>query len=168
LTFSFGAKEFKFKDTNVHFQAQITFTKENTKYLRVISRSMPISRSRDQIENHATTSLVALKAVQESASLAQKGDYQKARINLISHQRLLQRAMKSKEQQFHYINYIKQSEKLDGFMREAQQQDEIFGSKMKDERKLQRDDSSAKNIIQMKSVHRKIFAESQSYLHANK
>lgn len=56
------------------------------------------------------------------------------------------------------------AQRLDGFMRETQQQEEVFGlMKKKDsesltkERKLMRDDSAAKNIVQMKSVPLSVF-----------
>jgi hypothetical protein len=80
--------------------------------------------------------------------MAQQGSYQKARVNLISCMRLLQRGMKTKKNQQEYIQYalwgvvclfvclfvlfvflrvlicryIVQGEKLDGFMRHVQAQ----------------------------------------------
>jgi hypothetical protein len=79
-----------------------------------------------------------------------------ARVNLISSMRLLQRGMLTSKQQREYINFIRQSERLDGFMREAQQQEEMLAMQQSrvtvEERKMARDDSAAKNIVQMKLV----------------
>ena len=85
-----------------------------------------------------------------------QGDYLEARVNLISSMRLLQRGMLTSKQQREYINFIRQSERLDGFMREAQQQEEMLAMQQSrvtvEERKMARDDSAAKNIVQMKLV----------------
>jgi hypothetical protein len=85
-----------------------------------------------------------------------QGDYQEARVNLISHMRLLQRGMATSKQQREYINFIRQAERLDGFMREAQQQEAMLATQQGrvtvEERKMARDDSAAKNIVQMKLV----------------
>lgn len=75
------------------------------------------------------------------------GSYKEARINLVSVQRLLQRIMKSSKHQKDYLSYVVQAEKLDGFMREAQQQEQVFGKSTKD-----RDDAASKAMYQMKSV----------------
>jgi len=164
LALSYHAKEFFTSVRELYFQAQITFTRpDGTKYLRIITKTMPISHSREEVEKGLKSSIIGIRAVRESAELAQKGDYQKARINLISNQRLLQRGMKNKAHQYQYINFIKQSERLDGFMREAQQQEEVFGLKkqpselLNNDRRLKRDDSAAKNIVQMKNVNRSMF-----------
>jgi hypothetical protein len=64
--------------------------------------------------------------------------------------------MLTSKQQREYINFIRQSERLDGFMREAQQQEEMLAMQQSrvtvEERKMARDDSAAKNIVQMKLV----------------
>lgn len=48
-------------------------------------------------------------------------------MNLISCQRLLQRRMKSASDQTTYIRFVTEGERLDAFMREQQQQEELFG-----------------------------------------
>jgi len=95
---------------------------------------------------------VALHSLHESASLAQTGDYQQARVNLISVQRLLQRAMVNKQVQRDYISYIKHAERLDGFMREAQQMDSLLSIDNKSQRKQKRDDAAARNIVKIKKI----------------
>jgi len=164
LTFSYGVKEFFTTVKELYFQAQITYTRsDGTKLLRVTTKTMPITHSREEAENSLKSSIIGMRAVRESANLAQKGDYKNARIKLISNQRLLQKGMKTQDNQIHYVQFIKQSERLDGFMRETQQQEEVFGLEKKDmeeiskNRKLARDDSAAKNIVQMKNVTKKMF-----------
>lgn len=143
------------KTDDVIIQAQIVYSRlDGGRYLRVITRTQRATNKREESEVNMNASIVALKAVQESAKIAQHGDYQSARINLISHQRLLQRGMKRRDQQRAYINFIKQGEKLDGFMREAQAQEAIFG---KSEDTSNRDDSAAKNIVQMKGAPLSVF-----------
>jgi len=44
-------------------------------------------------------------------------------------------------------------------MREAQQQDEVFGKQDKDQIKHNRDDSAAKNIVQMKNISMDAFTQ---------
>ena len=89
--------------------------------------------------------VVGCHAVRHCAAVAQAGGYARARVQLISTLRLLQRGMKSKAQQSGYINFVRQGEKLDGFMREGQREAKLAAG-------MQRDDSAAKNIVQMKSV----------------
>jgi hypothetical protein len=62
--------------------------------------------------------------------------------------------MKTAPQQKDYMSYVSQAEKLDGFMRESQQQEAVFGAKDKKER----DDTAAKSMYQMKSVSVKAFS----------
>ena len=51
-----------------------------------------------------------------------------------------------------YLSYIVQAEKLDGFMRERQAAECVFGGGSGMARKAQRDDDAAKAMYQMKSV----------------
>jgi hypothetical protein len=70
------------------------------------------------------------------------GDYQRARIALVSAQRLLQRGMAGGRGQQAYLRYIVSGEKLDAFMREAQ----ALGAG------ADRDDDASKAMFQMKSL----------------
>eukprot|EP01120_Amphizonella_sp_Union-15-10_P010325 TRINITY_DN4115_c0_g1_i1.p1 TRINITY_DN4115_c0_g1~~TRINITY_DN4115_c0_g1_i1.p1 ORF type:complete len:689 (+),score=169.17 TRINITY_DN4115_c0_g1_i1:2-2068(+) len=154
LTFSFKVTE-AVESANIPYQAQISYTRpDGAKILRVLTKMMPLTSDRSLIEKDLQSSIIALHAVHTSAELAQFGEYQKARVNLISNQRLLQRGMRTKEQQREYINYIIQAEKLDGFMRESKNQEEVLGSN------VEKDDSAAKNIIQMKSAPHHLFKKS--------
>lgn len=95
--------------------------------------------------------------MQHAAQLAQGGDYQRARMRLISTQRLLQRGMKSRDVQQSYVLYIQQAERLDAFMREKSAQERVFGQADARTRAQQRDDTAARNIIQMKNAPRSLF-----------
>eukprot|EP00456_Euglypha_rotunda_P047489 TRINITY_DN3792_c0_g2_i1.p1 TRINITY_DN3792_c0_g2~~TRINITY_DN3792_c0_g2_i1.p1 ORF type:complete len:143 (+),score=21.68 TRINITY_DN3792_c0_g2_i1:36-431(+) len=122
--------------------------------LCVLTKSIPTTQDRDLAEAKVHSAVVSLSALHASASVAQKGDYNDARIHLISVQRMLQRGMKKKIDQENYVEYIKQSERLDGFMRESQQQEQVFAQKEKSQssRAITRDDTAARNIVQMKRV----------------
>jgi len=155
-TLEFKPNEFFEPTGELPFQAQIWFTTpDGGRYLRVVTRRAGFTHDREEAEKRLDSAIMALHAVHKSATLAQSGNYLQARVNLISNQRLLQRGMRSKSQQTHYVNFIKQSERLDGFMREAQQQDDVF-SVVQDrshvDRAAERDDSAAKNIVQMKKI----------------
>uniref|UniRef100_A0A6B2L0P9 VWFA domain-containing protein n=1 Tax=Arcella intermedia TaxID=1963864 RepID=A0A6B2L0P9_9EUKA len=141
------------------FQAQITFTlPDGSKHLRIYTKEQPITENRDISEQNLHSNIVGIHSLHESATLAQLGDYQQARINLISVQRLLQRGMKSKNDQKEYINFIKQAERLDGFMREAQHLDTVL-KQTNQTRKQTRDDAAARNIVKMKKLTKSVFTD---------
>ena len=111
-----------------HSQVVVKFKIGGAKYLRVITKKIPITYDEAQMNRAAKCDVIGMqvrqtgrtsdqvkdilctydhfKAVQESARLAQRGQYQEARINLISNMRLLQRCMKSKTQQEQYVQKI--------------------------------------------------------------
>jgi len=156
VTFLYKAKAPILPGKLAKFQVRLLFSHpDGAQILRVITRSIPVTDDREKMEENINTAVVAMWSVQRSATLAQKGEYKTARINLISTMRLLQRGMKSRQQQREYINFIIQSEKLDGFMRQLQAQEAVFGSSVGTG---MRDDSAAKNIVQMKQAHYGLFA----------
>jgi len=157
LTFSFSSNTHFTEPPEVLFQVQLSCTRpDGAQVLRITTKKMPISSNRDQVEEgNIKSSLIAMRAIQHSAGLAQNGEYETARANLISSMRLLQRAMKSRQHQREYINFIVQSEKLDGFMRQSQAQETILGAE------ADKDDSAAKNIVQMKQANHILFASFQ-------
>jgi Mg-chelatase subunit ChlD len=116
--------------------------------VQVLSFSRPITGDTDLAEASAfDASVVGLEAIHASACLAQAGDYQAARINLISTLRLLQRAMRSAAHQEAYLSFVTQAENLDQFMREAQAMQSAG-----------RDDEASKAMFQMKSLSLEQFA----------
>jgi len=140
------------------FQVQVRYTRlDGSRCLRILTKSQHITSDRDTTEKALVSSIIGMHALHESASLAQLGEYQHARVNLISNQRLLQRGMITRSDQKEYINFIKQAERLDGFMREAQQMDSILKTEDALLRKQTRDDAAARNIVKMKKVTRSAF-----------
>merc|ERR1712190_498202 len=93
---------------------------------------------------------VALCGIHSAALLAQAGEYRAARVKLISTCRLLQRAMHSLDHQESYLSFIVQAEKLDGFMRERESQEKVFGKDGSSQRG--RDDDASRSMYQMKSL----------------
>jgi hypothetical protein len=137
----------------VPIQVQLQYTKPSGQsFTKAITALLPLCTVRDDAEAAVDSTAISLAAIHESARMAQTGQYTDARINLLSVQRLLQRGMKTPLHQRNYMSFIVQAEKLDGFMREAQQQDLIFGSKNEGDRGKSRDDEASKAIFQMKSV----------------
>eukprot|EP00457_Paulinella_chromatophora_P000784 gb/GEZN01000784.1/.p1 GENE.gb/GEZN01000784.1/~~gb/GEZN01000784.1/.p1 ORF type:complete len:1229 (-),score=235.98 gb/GEZN01000784.1/:12-3356(-) len=129
-------------------QLQLHYTRaDGAICTRVVSRSLSISEDRDDCERALNAPVIAMTSIQEAAELAQAGSYLDARCKLISTVRMLQRAMFSREQQQTYISFIKQGERLDGFMRIAQERSKLLGQSLD-----KRDDTSARNIMQMKTV----------------
>lgn len=160
ITFAFRSKSFGSAAglTHVTFQAQVTYTRADGATLsRIISKQLPITQDRTLIEDHIDSAILGLNAIQTSATLAHVGSCTDARVNLISTMRLLQRGMKNKQTQKNYVKYIVQAEKLDGWMRQAQAQKEIMGVDSK------KDDSAAKNIVQMKSAPISLFKEVEAH-----
>jgi hypothetical protein len=142
----------------VPFQVQLRYTlPSGEEHLQTISRRLTVSDDRCATEADGFSgAVVSLEAVHRAARLAQQGKYLDARIHLISAQRLLQRAMTSSTDQENYLSFIVQAEKLDQFMREAQQQETILGTAKGKSRG--RDDEASKAMYQMKSVSARSFA----------
>eukprot|EP00808_Paulinella_micropora_P026732 g29161.t1 len=129
-------------------QLELRYTRaDGAVCIRVVTRRLPISHSRDECEKTLNSPLLATAAIQAAADYAQQGRYLDARCVLISHMRLLQRAMRTREQQQCYIAYIRQGERLDGFMRITQERERVLGDEQS-----KRDDTAARNIMQMKTA----------------
>ena len=79
-----------------------------------MSSAIPVTTNRRDSETNADLLLLAMRGLQNSAEIAHAGDYKGARINLISTQRLLQKALSKVEQQRVYINFIRQVHKKFG------------------------------------------------------
>eukprot|EP01122_Echinamoeba_exundans_P011313 TRINITY_DN4451_c1_g2_i1.p1 TRINITY_DN4451_c1_g2~~TRINITY_DN4451_c1_g2_i1.p1 ORF type:complete len:493 (-),score=143.61 TRINITY_DN4451_c1_g2_i1:1091-2569(-) len=163
------------------FQTQIKYRRhrDGAIVLRVLSSVRSKTSDRDMAIKNSNMTLLAMRGLQSSATMASGGDYNGARINLISTQRLLQKALHDVEQQRIYINFIRQAERLDEFMREMQWKEQLVtdapvapaassssssaGDSVQDrvnqeirQRKLERDDAAAKNIQQLKTLNRNV------------
>jgi len=144
----FGAKE----AAAVAFQLQLRYSKSTgEKVLQVLTMRRHCSASRDEAEADINGTCVALSGIHVAARLAQSGKYQAARSQLISTSRLLQRAMHTVQHQEAYLSFIVQAEKLDGFMRERESQEQVFGVDSSGAQRG-RDDDASRAMYQMKSL----------------
>lgn len=131
-------------------QLQLRFTRPNgERVLRVHTVRRRVA-DREEAEAELEGTAVGLAGIHSAAKLAQVGRYRDARVHLISTCRLLQRAMRRVEHQDTYLSFIVQAEKLDGFMRERESQDAVFGASEGGQRS--RDDDASRAMYQMKSL----------------
>lgn len=131
-------------------QLQYMRPKNGGEVLQVLTIRPRVTSQRDEAEADINSMCVGLSAIHRSACLAQQGEYRSARVELISTCRLLQRSMHTTTHQEMYIAFIKQAEKLDGFMRERESQDAVFGSSASTNRG--RDDDASRSMYQMKGL----------------
>lgn len=118
--------------------------------MQVLTIRQAISSNREEVESDINGTCVALSGIHSAAFLAQEGEYRAARVKLISTCRLLQRAMHNLAHQEAYLSFIVQAEKLDGFMRECESQEKVFG--VNSSRKSGRDDDASRSMYQMKTL----------------
>jgi hypothetical protein len=133
------------------FQVQLRYTRpDGGKVLQVLRVDQHISSDRDAAEHDINGVCIGLRGIHSAARLAQQGEYRAARVQLILTCRLLQRAMRTPAHQESYLSFIVQAEKLDGFMREREAQDKIFGIENNSQRC--RDDDASRSMYQMKNL----------------
>jgi len=138
-------------ESSTPLQLQLRYTRpDGEEILQVITAKPSVCRNRDDAELDINGTSVGLTAIHSAARLAQQGEYRAARVELISTCRLLQRAMRTLPHQESYLSFIVQAEKLDGFMRERESQDKIFGADSGSQRG--RDDDASRSMYQMKSL----------------
>ena len=155
----------------VPIQIQLRYTlPDGTIHLRVRTLRQPVTRSRAVAESAVNSAACSLSTVQSAAALAEQGKYEAARIQLMSHVRLLQRSMTTVSGQEAYLNFVCTAERLDQFMRQQQaeevarlqleKQDQLKslqstndeGSPSSAARCSDRDDDSSSVIFQMKRL----------------
>jgi len=135
----------------VPIQVQLRYTRPSgERVLQVMTQLQRTTASRDEAEADVNGVCIALHGIHTAARLAQEGDYRTARVQLISTCRLMQRAMQTLAHQEAYLSYIVQAEKLDGFMREKESQEKIFGADSSAKRG--RDDDASRSMYQMKNL----------------
>lgn len=138
--------------TTVPVQLQLSYTRpDGAKVLQVLTARRATSASRDEAEGDIDGTCVALAGIHAAARLAQEGQYRSARTQLISTCRLLQRAMRTTQHQEAYLSFVVQAEKLDGFMRERESQEQVFGADG-GSRQRGRDDDASRAMYQMKGL----------------
>jgi len=144
----------------VPLQLQLQYTRPTgEKVFQVRTVYWPCSESREDAEADIDGTCVALAGIHAAARLAQSGSYRAARAQLISTSRLLQRAMHALPHQDAYLSYVVEAEKLDGFMRERESQDKVFGAESTAQRG--RDDDASRSMYQMKSLSVEEFKKSR-------
>lgn len=126
--------------------------------LFTIVRECTFARS---MELDCDSSIISISALHEAAGLAQQGFYEKARIELISTQRLLQRSMTLKSQKT-YMAFVVLAEKLDNWIREALVQEKLLNST--GSKKNKRDDDASSAMYQMKRLSMDDFESTVSSL----
>jgi len=140
----------------VPIQMQLRYTRPSgEQVLQTITVQQTTSSNRVAVLEDIDGTAVGLEGVHSAARLAQQGKYREARVQLISTCRLLQRAMRSLAHQEAYLCFIVQAEKLDGFMRERESQEKVFGSDGSAQRG--RDDDASRSMYQMKTLSVKEF-----------
>ena len=134
------------------FKMILQFQKDGVDYVHVQNVVVAVTGDRD-CELAINSAIVGVAAVHHAAQLAHAGEYQEARISLVSTLRLLQRTMAAAANQDEYLSFVVQAEKLDGFMREQQ----VLESQGVASKGQKRDDDSALEIFQMKTLSRHAF-----------
>lgn len=152
LTFKLqGMAELARQGQQVPVQLQLRYTRpDGEEVLQVVTVRPRVCDNREEAEFHTNGTCVGLCAIHTAARLAQHGEYRAARVELISTCRLLQRAMRTLAHQESYLSFIVQAEKLDGFMRERESQDNIFGAENGSH--CGRDDDASRSMYQMKCL----------------
>jgi hypothetical protein len=141
-------------DCHGKLQIQVKYKLTNgEEWLTVINRNIPLTTSRDQAERYMNSSVCAFHALQTSAEMSKNGEYLTSRMNLVSSQRLLQRAMRTRFDCESYMTYIMEAEPLDQFMREQAMIQVMQSSKLsKVSSKDTRDDDASKSMFQSKAL----------------
>jgi hypothetical protein len=138
-------------DPSVPLQVQLQYTRpDGEEVLQVLTKKVRLCGDRNTAEAEINGTCIGLSGIHIAARLAQQGEYRSARIHLISTCRLLQRAMNNLAHQESYLSFVVQAEKLDGFMRERECQDKIFGTSGNS--RQGRDDDASRSMYQMKSL----------------
>jgi hypothetical protein len=150
LTIDFGVSA-DFVGDCMPIQLQLRYTRpDGQQILQVCTVAQQVNDRRDEVEADINGTCLALGGIHSAARLAQEGEYRPARVKLISTCRLLQRAMHSLDHQESYLSFIVQAEKLDGFMRERESQERVFGASSS--RQSGRDDDASRSMYQMKTL----------------
>jgi len=138
VSFEFGqsrdANELRHQG-DLPFQVQINYTKlDGSKCIRVMTQTRKITNERKVAEEKINVHVVGLHAVQQSAKLAQEGNYTKARMKQITAQKMIKRAVESSsvpaEQK------AKQKREMMLFEEEAKKIDDALVETQKDEREV--------------------------------
>ena len=140
--------------SQLFFQTEIQWTALNGDvFSRVHGQTVEATRDRARVEKSSSLAMPAVVALRECAMMASAGDQrvQEGRIVLISTMRMLQRGMASLESQQVFLSFVKQAERLDGFLRELLQRQETE-KLLKIESKKDKDDYAIRNLMHAKAM----------------
>lgn len=138
---------------HVFVQSEICWTALDGSVLsRVRNAQVEVSKDRDATEKSCDLAIASIAALRECAMLAAENKVQDGRIVLISTMRLLQRGMASVESQQVFLSFVKQAERLDGFLRELVQREETEKLLMK-EASTKKDDYASRNVLQARVMN---------------
>jgi len=150
------------------FQVQIHYTRlDGSKCVRVITKRQKATTEKQEALQDVDLSVLSHNAVQQTAIMAQMGDYEGARLWQRSNEVLMHglTPVLSASQQQTYSGYVQISSSLDDQLESMQQRDE--GSSYTDtesryrERQRLRSDSDSRTLYQAKSASRSTFSPSK-------
>jgi len=124
ITFEFGMSDVDIGDLkSLPFQVQIHYTRlDGAKCIRVMSKKQEVTEVREVAEENLNVGVIGLHSMQQTAKNIEEGDYTKARLKTITHQKLVKRALKSKknktkEDDDEYVSWMVEAEKMDTMIR---------------------------------------------------
>lgn len=155
------------------FQLQIKYTRlDGMKCMRVISKSQELTFDRKQAEETANVDVLGVNAIQQTANIAKKGSYSKARLYNLQHKQMLSRAAKTDEQKVKATKWgavqkefednfaeVAQTEQKEGLNLSDDEEDFVQSKEMEAKkkekekmRKEKRKDDKAQLLYNMKSI----------------
>lgn len=141
-----NSEEFIKSHKKIPVQFQIKYTKrDKSKYVRVITSALDATQDRNVAELNCNLSVIGLNAVQQSAKMAQAGEFLMARNNLLGVTKFSQRIAKTDVQMEEYANFITMSEDLDTTLMNLQSKKGVL------------DDNTVKTLQRMKTVNLILF-----------
>jgi len=134
ITFEFGKSDVHYEDLKfLPFQVHIHYTRiDGAKCIRVMSKKQEITENRQVAEENLNVGVIGLHSVQQTAKIAEEGNYTKARLKTFSNQKLVKRALKKKKQvtdddNRQYVSWMNEAEKLDKIIKKTKEKEEEDG-----------------------------------------
>jgi len=160
-SFEYGVKRnYKKEEFNklkhLPFQLQITFTKpDGMRIIRSITKQQQITFERQKAEEEADLGVLGTNAVQQSANLAYKGDYTRARMKNMSNKAMMSRASKSKpaEEQKKYKGWSLFGKKFEDEMSTVQKSEMDQGLFYDDEDEDDEEKEAPEKPMEIEGIH---------------
>uniref|UniRef100_A0A6A7G8Q6 Sec23/Sec24 trunk domain containing protein n=2 Tax=Hirondellea gigas TaxID=1518452 RepID=A0A6A7G8Q6_9CRUS len=153
------------------FQVQIQYTRlDGSRCIRVITQVKEITHSKEEAEADVDIAVMAANAVQKSAQLAQKGDYESSRAVNFGHAMYMDRVASKPQQQAALRHYVQDVSVWDRSVQRQQQTEAVsapnmawFSKSMKKKgRARMRNDDVSKQLFNLKSNPRNAYVDSDS------